>query len=134
LSVLGAISGNKWLQAIGMVISLGTSIYGGYTTSLAGAAASETASAGAQAAATSALSNVAISQLVYYAFTEMPLQTFMALFAIYKTITTPDVSDGNSVETEKNEDNKRVSFITEGGEQNDGVMQISQLHLRIINI
>jgi len=124
---IGQLTGNKYMTALGMVISLGASIYTGYqslTLTQASIAAAQTTSA------------IAVSQLSTGKLISMSFNAFMSLFKIYQTLSAPEQEPLNEV-NEKQEDNDGldISVRTYDDETEvDAIMAIVLQHEKILNI
>jgi hypothetical protein len=124
---IGALSGNKYLQAVGAVMSLGASIYGG-ASALAGEAAAEVA---VETAVAETAKTVTIQSMLQYAFTEMPLETFLALFQLYNTFAAQKIEPEKKEEEEKK---PQVEFFVRAQDDIDEVMAITRQHDDILGL
>lgn len=133
---IGAISGNKWLQAVGMVLSIGASFYTSYA-SLTMGAVSESTKAATQATLVEASKTLATSQISSMSFVKMAFGTFMDIFQLYQTINqdTPteqlnEISDETESETGIDVSWKMYNDKTEV----DDIMRIAIQHEEIMMV
>jgi hypothetical protein len=134
IGAIGAISGIRWLQVVGMVLSLGTSVYSGFaavTTGGANAMATESA----KVAAMEALKSATVQQIIKYAFTDMLPSTFLQLFMIYRTITQKEFGEGSTEEVE-DEPLGGKATITENDDEEftDNVLMIARQHEGVLKV
>jgi hypothetical protein len=131
LGSVGAMSGSRFLQAVGMVMSLGTAIYGG-----AQAVAVEGAMASGEgvlsAAAMEAARDVTLYQIVHYAFSEMSMEVFAALFALYQIITTREESE--ATDTDEAVKLGSIKVFSSGMRDNDEVMNVVKIHDDVMDL
>jgi len=131
LGNIGALSGTKWLQAIGMVLSLSSVIYGG-----AQAVAVEGAMASGEgvlsAAAMEAARDVTLYQIVHYAFSEMSMEVFAALFTLYQIITTREESE--ATDTDEAVKLGSIKVFSSGMRDNDEVMNVVKIHDDVMDL
>jgi hypothetical protein len=130
---IGALSGNKWLQAIGMVMTLGASIYGG-AQSVAIQGAMEAGKGVLTQAAMQEAARVGIMQMLQYAFAEMPLEMFLQIFSLYNTLSAPTPEMPSQQRQNEESNRPQVQFMISANEQIDEVMMISKAHDDVMNM
>ena len=107
ISSVGAVTGNKWLQVAGMVLSMGVNFYTNYTAIIAGATA-EVATEVAQNVVIETAQGLIVSQLSSLSFAEMTFSTFMELFNLYRTVTSA-LKEETKEEKQKEEEELGIS-------------------------
>jgi hypothetical protein len=132
MGTIGAITGNKTLQVIGMALSLGTAIYTGYV----GFAYQGAAALGeefAKQAAIEAAKNVTIQALAEYAFTEMLPEIFLQVFALYRLL--KDNAEAYTPEAKAVEVKPNKTTVTEEEEEfSDPITLIAKQHEKILKL
>jgi hypothetical protein len=131
IGVIGAMSGNKWLQAIGAILTLGSATYTGYIGALTNATTEAGKTTGTMIA-TEAAKNVTISGMVEYAFTEMTFDTFLSLFNLYKTLNQKEFKQAENKVEPTSEKTSDIKTTQNDDEFTDNVLQIAKLHEKMI--
>ena len=76
---------------------------------------------------------VSIMQMLQYAFTQMPIETFLQIFALYNALNKPSPETPN---TQKNTENEhpQVQFMQSASEQIDEVLNVSRAHEDVVSM
>lgn len=123
-AMAGGLMGDKTLQVIGMVLTLGTSVYTGYIGS------TQVTKEIVRQSVTEAAKNTTVKAVVEYAFTDMLPEVLLQLFSLYKILES-NVAD--STPTAEAEETSNTSAAVSEEEYIDDVMMIARQHEVILN-